>query len=85
MLYYGYVPMIVCGFICRKGKGKGKGKGNGKAHDDDDDAPTEKTLPTFTKLKDVKPGTRSYDLVVQVPRCGLYSCLTMDAILPLSD
>jgi replication factor A1 len=59
-----------------KGKGKGKGKGNGKAHDDDDDAPTEKTLPTFTKLKDVKPGTRSYDLVVQVAEVTLDSSRT---------
>lgn len=30
------------------------------------EGPIEKAKPTFVKLKDVKPGTRSYDLIVQV-------------------
>lgn len=54
------------------GKGKGKGKGKGRAPDkaeaemDENEAPEGKSLPTFTKMKDVKPGNRSYDLLVQV-------------------
>lgn len=55
----------------RKGKGKGsqvwRSKGKGKGEDAAEaDGPIEKIKPTFTKLKDVRPGGRSYDLVVQV-------------------
>ena len=59
------LALLLLTSLHRKGKGKGKGTG-WSSQATDPDAPAEKALPTFTKLKDVKPGNRSYDLVVQV-------------------
>jgi ssDNA-binding replication factor A large subunit len=62
-----------------RGKGRGRGRSLGGRRPvavAADDAPVEKRLPKFEKIKSLRPGQQSYDLIVKLDEVNLESSLT---------